>query len=201
MFDFFKKRRILTYSNGAQTYIQNNFEHDRPRFSRELDLDAPRKNVKYSDRVPSSNPTDTFDAKQVSKLINAYRITSDANEVLNYFVGHTNRTFVDEVIRYIRERNVKDSTIYKAADVDRRLFSKMMSDRNYKPSKDTAISIAFALCLSLDEAKDLLERAGYSLSHSNKRDIIIEYFFVEQVHKITDINEVLYGLGEKTLGK
>ena len=61
--------------------------------------------------------------------------------------------------------------------------------------------VAFALCLSLNEAKELLERAGYSLSHSNKRDIIIEYFFAERVYKITDINEVLYGLGEKTLGK
>jgi hypothetical protein len=130
-----------------------------------------------------------------------YRITGDANTVLKSMNSKTNRTFVDEVIRHIRIRNLRDSEVYKAADIDRRLFSKMMSDRNYKPSKDTALAIAFALYLSLNETKDLLERAGYTLSHSNKRDIVIEYFFVEEIYKISDINEVLYNLGEKPLGR
>lgn len=199
MFDFFKKSRISKYHKGALTYIYQKYEEEpQIRFSKKLGTEGSNDNTP---KPKFSRELDGFNSSAVSKLINTYRITSNPDETIDSLGEYINRTFVDEVIRYIIERNVKDSAIYKAADIDRRLFSKMMSDRYYKPSKDTAISIAFALCLSLNEAKELLERAGYSLSHSNKRDIIIEYFFAERVYKITDINEVLYGLGEKTLGK
>jgi hypothetical protein len=76
-----------------------------------------------------------------------------------------------------------------------------MSDRQYKPSKDTAIAIALALRLTLSEATDMLSRAGYTFSHSNKKDIIVEYFFREQIYKLDDINEVLYNLGQKIIGR
>ena len=77
----------------------------------------------------------------------------------------------------------------------------MVSNRDYKPSKDTAIALAFALRLSLDEANDLLSRAGYTFSHSNKRDIIIEYFFREGIFNLMDVNEVLYRLDQKIIGR
>ena len=89
----------------------------------------------------------------------------------------------------------------KAAQMDRRLFSKMMSDRNYKPSKDTAVALVIALELSLKQANDLLSRAGYALSHSNKRDVIIEYFIRERIYNLSDINEVLYRLDQKIIGR
>ena len=95
----------------------------------------------------------------------------------------------------------KNSAIYNAAKMDRRLFSKIMSDRNYKPSKDTAIALVLALHLNLEQAEDLLKRAGYSLSHSNKRDIVIEYFIREEVYDLMVINDVLYKLGEKKIGR
>ena len=85
--------------------------------------------------------------------------------------------------------------------IDRRLFSKIMSDRQYKPSKDTSIAIALALRLKLSEATDMLSRAGYTFSHINKKDIIVEYFFRERIYKLDDINEVLYNLGQKTIGR
>lgn len=77
----------------------------------------------------------------------------------------------------------------------------MISNREYKPSKDTAIALLLALELSLDEAKDMLSRVGYTFSHSNKRDIIIEYFFKEKVYKLMDANYILHKLNQKIIGK
>jgi len=58
-----------------------------------------------------------------------------------------------------------------------------------------------ALHLNLPWAKDLLRCAGYSLSHSNMRDIVIEYFIREEVYDLMVVNEVLHKLGEKKIGR
>lgn len=108
-------------------------------------------------------------------------------------------TFVEKLMEIIKGRDVTDHSVYKAAGLDRRLFSKMMSDIDYHPRKDTALALAYALKLDLSEAVDLIERAGYVLSHSNKRDVILEYCFRKGVYDIDDINEVLGRLGEKCM--
>ena len=76
-----------------------------------------------------------------------------------------------------------------------------MSDRNYQPSKDTAMALIFALRLKLEQAEELLRCAGYSLSHSNQRDIVIEYFIREEVYDLMVINDVLHKLEEKKIGR
>lgn len=112
-----------------------------------------------------------------------------------------NMTFVEKMLEYINKRGFRDSVVYKAAQIDRRLFSKIVSDRNYKPAKDTCIAIAAALQLDLRDTQDILARAGYTLSHSNKRDVILEYLIREKVYNLNDINEILYRLDQKTLGR
>ena len=111
------------------------------------------------------------------------------------------QTFVEQMIELIREKGLRDSKVYKAAQIDRRLYSKIMSDMYYKPSKDTALALSYALELSVDQAKDLLSKAGYSLSHSDKRDIVIEFFFKERIFNILEINCVLENLGQKIIGR
>lgn len=84
---------------------------------------------------------------------------------------HLAPTFVDTLLEHIDKNHLRDSQVYKAAGIDRRLFSKIVSDRTYKPARDTCIALCFGLRLNIADASELLERAGYTLSHSSKRDM------------------------------
>lgn len=109
-------------------------------------------------------------------------------------------TFAEMLLRIIGEKGKDDTEIYKRANVDRRLFSKIRADRRYRPAKRTVVAFAIALELFLDETNDLLRTAGYSLSHSQRFDLIIELFIIEKNYDIFEINEVLYDFGQPLLG-
>lgn len=119
---------------------------------------------------------------------------------LDDLVNNLEDTFSQMLLRLIDDRGMTDPQVYRKANVDRRLFSKIRNDRDYRPSKSTVLAFAIALELSLDETKDLLNRAGYSLSRSSKFDIIIEYFIVEENYDIFEINGALLSFNQNLLG-
>ena len=105
------------------------------------------------------------------------------------------------LLRMPDEKGLKDSDVYKRANIDRRLFSKIRGDKDYVPSKKTAISFCLALQLEMDEAKKLLTAAGYALSASSRFDLIIMYLIENCEYNIHFANIVLDDYGEGTLSR
>lgn len=109
-------------------------------------------------------------------------------------------TFCAKLFRLIQEKNQDDVEVYKRANLDRKHFSKIRSNVNYKPTKKTALALAIALHLDMDETTDLLARAELALSPSNRGDLIVKYFIERKKYDIWEINSMLFKFGQPTLG-
>ena len=127
-------------------------------------------------------------------------MTECAARCLEDVVKEVDESFSQSLLRMIDQRGLSDAEVYKRANVDRRLFSKIRKDENYRPRKKTAIAFVLALHLNLDEALDLLKRAGYTLSHSEVFDIIVEYCIVHKMYDIQDVNDCLNEFGQPLIG-
>lgn len=132
-------------------------------------------------------------------------ITNDINNKKAYYTNEyqtskienfinksiTNTSFQELLFKYIDEKNLKDSDVYNKVHIDRRLFSKIRSNNQYHPSKDTIILLGLSLKLNEDEIEELLNSASYSLPKNNIYDLIIRFCFVEKIYNIKDVNELL----------
>lgn len=116
------------------------------------------------------------------------------------FFKKEGETFSQMLVRLIEESGEKNSTIYARANIDRRLFSKIVNNENYQPSKQTALAFAIALKLNYGQTQKLLASAGFVLSKSLMFDIIISYFIEHSIFDVDLINQVLYEHNQGLLG-
>lgn len=110
------------------------------------------------------------------------------------------KSFQEKLFDHIDRRGMTDVECYKKANVDKRTFSKIKSNKNYRPSKPTAVAFAISLQLSLEETQELLATLGMTLSKSNTFDIIIRYFVQNGNYDVFEINEALFEFDQVLLG-
>ena len=203
-------------SGGAR--YSRDLSEDGPRYSRDLsenllsELERLRKEnealIRSQQEInrllgykTARGPLDRYNPAGVQRAMNKTNAQASRSDVLRALDSYTDQSFVGKLMSLIRQKGLKEPDVYRAAQIDRRLFSRIISDQDYKPAKDTCIALGYALKLNLNEANDFLSRAGYTFSHSNKRDVILEYFFNAGKYDLFDINEVLSQLNQRPLGR
>ena len=181
------------YLDAADEYLNQPLQDAKP--EKAARLEAPRHpSVYISSCSATSVPADTA---EMSAFLKMDRGRTELDKVL----AKKEESFSEMLLRLIDEKGLKDSDVYKKANIDRRLFSKIRGDEDYVPSKKTAISFCLALQLGIDEAKKLLETAGYALSASSRFDLIIMYLIETKEYNIHFANIVLDDYGEGTLSR
>jgi O-acetyl-ADP-ribose deacetylase (regulator of RNase III) len=109
-------------------------------------------------------------------------------------------TFSEALLKLIDSKGISDVTAYKRSNIDRKLFSKIRSNKTYNPTKRTVLAFTIGLGLSMEEAEDLLVRAGYAFSPCHKRDVIVQWFLKNQKYDINQVNAALFDYDQELLG-
>lgn len=119
---------------------------------------------------------------------------------LQSLMDNLGESFAARLVRLIDERELKDSTVYKRANISRQLFSKILCSTNYNPKKKTVLAFAVGLRLTEQETTDLLKSAGYAFSDSSKQDWIVRYCLEHKIYNINQINALLFEYDQDQLG-
>ena len=156
-------------------------------------LSAPRVPERDSAPVP-----DGHHRLESPGRASSYRL-KNRRRTLDGLADQLGESFQKMLFRLIDEKGMTDVEVYKRANVDKRLFSKIRSNSKYQPRKSTALALAIALRLNLDETKDLLSRAGYALSPSSLSDLIVSFFIENEIWDVITIDIALFEHDEAPL--
>ena len=194
-------------SSDIQTFIDDNYVQDRYGDVRRYVGNRWRNNGPSSVLFEKEECFEEFHDVDVDeaddlcmKMSCAVSEASPSGESLEDILAKPGETFCDRLFSLIHAKNQDDVEVYKRANLDRKHFSKIRSNVNYRPTKKTALALAIALRLNMEETNDLLARAELALSPSNKGDLIVMYFIERQKYDIWELNSMLFKFGQPTLG-
>jgi len=216
--DFLEKVEMLVYlvvydrdsfvlseqtGKSIQAYIDEHYIDEHPsnyieEYPSNYQEDRPANKARLLNKVQLKSEVN--DAYPIESVLFPSPQRAKKKRQLEDLIEQIDDTFSMMLFRLIDAKGMSDVETYKRANIDRKLFSKIKNDNKYNPSRKTAIAFAISLKLNLDETKDLLSRAGYTLSKSNLFDIIIEYFIIEGNYNIYEINEALFTYEQDLLG-
>ncbi len=137
-----------------------------------------------------------FSYKRKTNIFSLSSYTPDYPDISKTISNHED-ILQDKLRHLILSKNLDEVEIYKKADIDRKLFSKIRTQPDYHPNKNTLIKLCLSMKLNTEETDDVLKAAGYSLSSSIKSDLIIKYCFKRRIYDIVTVNQILDHFGEK----
>ncbi|WP_188456469.1 hypothetical protein [Virgibacillus oceani] len=126
-------------------------------------------------------------------------VNAEPSELENYIITNRKASFAETLFNFIDQKGLSDADVYKKAGIDRRHFSKIRSNPDYRLGKNAAISLAIALQLNSEETDQLLSAAGYSLSDNDTFDLIIKFCLEKKIYDIDDVNQALEHFSIKPL--
>lgn len=192
-----RSRRI----EAVKAYIDRNYDSGHPDEDLKVDrMISKSKSMKVSESIGNYELVEDYESTELIETSFDYMpAPAEAPRSLDDVLAQVEESFSQMLFRVIDEKGLSDVDTYKHAQLSRKLFSKIRSNSDYRPSKNTGIALALALGLNYDETQDLLGKAGYTLTRSKKFDIIVEYHINHCIHDVLEVNEVLYALGEDLL--
>ena len=149
-----------------------------------LMLNEEKENLFHNLRVKISNSYSSPFVEELREVDDIQKFINDNKDKYN--------SFQTTLFKFIDTKQLKDSDVYNKVHIDRRLFSKIRSDKNYHPSKETVILLGFALELTESELEELLCSASYSLPKNNHYDLIIRFCFIHKIYNLINVNDLLY---------
>ena len=170
-------------------------EYDQPRLSRDRRMDAQRR---HAEMVQQSRSSELMFDDSEAPFVAPFPDLS--GKELGEVLDSNEDTFQQRLFKLIDERGLDDVTVYKKANIDRKVFSRIRCRQDYRPTKKTAVAFSIALELDMPTMLDLLSRAEIAFSPSNRFDLIISYFVTHRKYDIFEINAVLFEYGQPTLG-
>lgn len=194
VFDDDEKAKELSekFYPELEEYIDNNYIEEKRRekhrsMSPKRFLEAPRRFSEEKElEAPKDFEIEPIEPEPLPEL--PEKAEEPDFSSLEERIKHLKDTFSQYLMFLIKNKKLKNSDVYKRAIINKKIFSKIKNNIDYHPNKLTALCLCIGAKLNIDEAKDLLARAGYALSPSDMTDVIFAFFIEKEIYDMIELD-------------